>query len=51
MQVALHSIKNVITATIKAISLPYAGDPKQIGDQITLINLVPEAGQEDYLPE
>ena len=51
-QVALHLIKNAIIAIIKGISLPYAGNPKQIGDQIMhLIDLVLEAGQEGQLPD
>ena len=35
----------------KGISLPYAGNPKHIGDQVTyLVDLVLEAGQEGQLP-
>ena len=50
--VALHLIKNAINAITKGISLPSAGNPKQIGDQVTyIIDLVLEAGQEDQLPD
>ena len=51
MRTALHSIKNATTVTLKAISLLYAGNLSQIGDLITLADLVLEAGQEDQVPE
>ena len=51
MQIALHSIKNATIVTLKAILLLYAGNQSQIGDLITLIDLVPEAGQGDQAPE
>ena len=43
MQTAPHSIKNA--------SLLYVGNLSQIGNLITLTDLVLEAGQEDQLPE
>ena len=49
MQIALHITKNVIIATPKVISLPYAENPNKVGDQTYLTDLVLEAdpgGQE-----
>ena len=40
MQIAPHITKNVIIATQKVISLPYAENPNKIGDQIYLTDLV-----------
>ena len=51
MQIALHSIKNATIVTLKVISLLYAENLSQIGDLITLTDLVLEAGQEDQVPE
>ena len=51
MQTAPHSIKNATIVTLKAISLLYAGNLSQIGNLITLADLVLEAGQEDQVPE
>ena len=51
VQIAPHSTKNAITAIPKVISLPYAGNPNQIGDLIMLEGLVLEAGREDPAPE
>ena len=50
-QIAPRSTKNAITAIPKVISLPYAGNPNQIGDLIMLEDLVLEAGREDPAPE
>ena len=46
MQVALHITKNVIIATLKVISLPYAENPNKGGDQIYLTDLVLEVDPE-----
>ena len=46
MQVALHITKNVIIATPKVISLPYAENPNKVGDQMYLTDLVLEVDPE-----
>ena len=51
VRIAQRSTKNAITAIPKVISLPYAGNPNQIGDLIILEDLVLEAGREDPAPE
>ena len=43
-QVAPHTTKNAIIAIPKVTSLPYAGNPNKIGDQMYLIDPVLEAG-------
>ena len=53
VQIALHITKNVIIASQKVISLPYAENPNRVGDQMYLTDLVLEVdpeGQEGQQP-